>query len=205
MRAKETETAGHEAKMRRLSFLACLFATRHALAQPQVATDSFEVTSRDDLVVDGGVLVGAPTALPTGLSRGVVAGVARGAIGARVAWSTATETDLAWRVTHGDLRLRVTAALQRAVGRGTFALRLGLGATIVHETRSRHHGARAGLVGDDLATSAFALLPAADLDAVIGLHVAGPWLVLMSGGPSLAVEDGARASWSAQLGVAWQR
>jgi hypothetical protein len=64
---------------------------------------------------------------------------------------------------------------------------------------------RAGLTGSDLETSAFSMLPAADLDAVIALHVAGPWLLMMSGGPSVDVfESKLHAGWSAQLGVAWQ-
>lgn len=176
-----------------------------------IATDSFAF-SRGALAVDAGVVVGAPTALPTGLSRGVAAGVSRGvglgdrlAIGARVGWATATESDLGWRVTHSDLRIRATAALQRAVGRGTFALRLGVGGTLVHESRDRNQGERAGLMGEDLATSTYAMLPAADLELVVGLHIVGPWLVVIGGGPSVAIDDGARASWSAQLGVAWQR
>jgi hypothetical protein len=108
-------------------------------------------------------------------------------------------------VTHSDLRLRVTGGVQRAAGRGTIGLRLGVGGTLVHETRNRNQGMRAGLTGSDLHNSAFRMLPAADLDAIIALHVAGPWLLVTSGGPSIDLLDGkAHAGWTAQLGVAWQ-
>ena len=125
--------------------------------------------------------------------------------GARVSWVTATESSLPWTVTHSDLRLRVTGGVQTAPGRGTIGLRLGLGGTMVHETRVRNQGMRAGLTGSELQTSAFAMLPAADLDAVVALHIFGPWLLMTSGGPSLDLRDGKlHAGWSAELGVAWQ-
>ena len=103
------------------------------------------------------------------------------------------------------VRVQVTGGVQTSPGRGTLGLRLGLGGTLVHETRDRNQGMRAGLTGSELETSAFALLPAADLDAVVALHIAGPWLLMTSGGPSLDVHDGKlHAGWSAELGVAWQ-
>lgn len=170
--------------------------------------DTWRYRSTGDLAVDGGLVLGFPAALPTGLAKGIGAGVTTGhtlAWGARAAWVTATESSLPWMVTHSDLRLRVTGALQKAAGRGTIGLRLGVGGTLVHESRVRNQGMRAGLSGSDLETSSFAMLPAADLDAVIALHVAGPWLLVTSGGPSVDVLDGKlHAGWSAQLGVAWQ-
>jgi len=172
--------------------------------------DTWRYRSTGSLAVDAGLVVGFPAALPTGLSEGVGAGVSMTAApwfawGARAAWVTATESSLPWTVTHSDLRLRVTAAVQRAAGRATLGLRLGLGGTLVHEARTRNQGMRAGLSGSDLETSSFAMLPAADLDAVVALHVAGPWLLVMSGGPSVDVFDGKlHPGWSAQLGVAWQ-
>ena len=197
--------------MRRLVLaLATLAPVRQSVAEPNlVASDVFRYTSRSDLLVDGGIAVGFPTALPTGLSRGVALGFARGrtvAWGARVSWLTATESSMAWTVTHADLRLRATGTLQHAAGRGTIGLRLGLGGTLVHESRERNQGARAGLSGDELATSAYAMVPAGDLEAVIGVHVAGSWLLTLSGGPSLARIDGETTpSWGAQLGIGWQR
>src|SRR5262245_29035713 len=170
--------------------------------------DTWRHRSDGDLAVDGGLVVGFPTALTTGLSRGIGAGVTMGrglAWGARAAWVTATESSLPWKVTHSDLRLRITGALQKSAGRGTFGLRLGIGGTLVHESRVRNQGMRAGLSGSDLENSSTTMLPAADLDAVVALHVAGPWLLVTRGGPSLDVLDGKlHGGWSAQLGVAWQ-
>jgi len=170
--------------------------------------DTWRYQSTGNVVVDGGLVVGFPAALPTGLARGAGAGVTVGerlAWGVRASWLTATESSLSWTVTHSDLRLRTTGAVQAAAGRGTLGLRFGLGGTLVHESRIRNQGMRAGLSGSELESSAFRLVPAADLDAVIALHVAGPWLLMTSGGPSIDILDGKlHAGWSAQLGVAWQ-
>ena len=194
-----------------MAFLACCVGLPQASRADSGALltdDTWRYRSTGDLAVDGGLVLGFPAALPTGLSMGAGAGVTIGhalAWGARASWVTATESSLPWTVTHSDLRLRVTGALQKAAGRGTLGLRLGLGGTLVHETRVRNQGMRAGLSGSDLQTSAFAMLPAADLDAVVALHVAGPWLLMMSGGPSVDVLDSKlHGGWSAQLGVAWQ-
>ncbi len=185
------------------------------VAQPQQitvapqASDSFAVREGGALRVDGGLVLGFPTALPTGLSRGIGGGVTFGECplrwGVRAAWVTATEHGPAWEVTHSDLRLRVTGSAQHDAGRGSIGLRIGAGGTLVHESRLRNQGMRAGLTGDELETSAFALLPAADLEAVVAVKIAGPWQLMMSGGPSVALFDGTlRASWTAELGVAWQ-
>ncbi|GEM_PF-1268957 len=189
--------------------LATLLVARLASAQPQVASDSFGFEEGGPLRVDGGLVLGFPTALPTGLSRGIGGGVTFGECplrwGARAAWVTATENGETWEVTHSDLRLRVTGSAQHDAGRGSVALRVGLGGTLVHESRLRNQGMRAGLTGDELETSTFAMLPAADLEAVVAVHVIGPWLLTMSGGPSVALLDGSlRTSWTAELGVAWQ-
>jgi hypothetical protein len=193
-----------------------LLALAGALALPRqsraddtlLTDDTWNYASTGDLTVDGGLAFGFPAALPTGLSKGIAASVTKGrclAWGARAEWLTATESSLAWTVTQSDLHLRATGALQRIVGRGTFGLRLGLGGTLVHETRLRNQGMRAGLTGSDLETTAFAMLPAADLDAVVAIHIAGPWLMIASGGPSVDVVDSKlHGGWNAQLGVAWQ-
>jgi hypothetical protein len=191
--------------------LACCVGLSHTSRADDgtlLTDDTWRYGSTGDLAVDGGLVVGFPSALPTGLATGAGLGVSRGgwlAWGARAAWVTATESSLPWTVTQSDLRLRVTGALQQAAGRGTLGLRLGLGGTLVHESRVRNQGMRAGLTGSALETSAFEMLPAADLDAVIALHIAGPWLMMLSGGPSVDVlDDKLHAGWSAQLGVAWQ-
>ncbi|MEO8706208.1 MAG: hypothetical protein ABI867_39625 [Kofleriaceae bacterium] len=191
--------------------LAIAVLPRASAAEPPVAvvTDTFDYRTDGDLLLDGGLVVGFPTALPTGLSRGIGAGVTVGHCplrwGARVAWVSATESTRAWTVTNADLRMRVTGSLQHDAGRGAFGLRLGLGGTLVHESRSRNQGERAGLTGDELSTSVFAMVPAADLDAVVTLHVVGPWALMMSGGPSVATINGdLHGSWSAELGIAWR-
>jgi hypothetical protein len=200
--------------MRRLATcLACYLAlpspgAAHADDGALLTDDTWRYRPGGELAIDGGLALGFPAALPTGLATGLGAGLSVGrglAWGARAAWLTATESSLAWTVTHSDLQLRVTGALQAEAGRGTLALRLGLGGTLVHETRVRNQGMRAGLSGAELATSAYAMLPAVDLDGVVSLHIAGAWLMMMSGGPSLDVVDGKlRAGWNAQLGAAWR-
>jgi hypothetical protein len=103
------------------------------------------------------------------------------------------------------VRLRLTVGLQQRAGRGAFGLRLGLGGTLVHETRVRNQGMRAGLPAGELDSSTIALLPAADLDAIVSLHVAGPWLMLLCGGPSGdLLHAKLHAGWNAHLGIAWQ-
>ena len=171
--------------------------------------DTWRVRSTGLLTVDGGLLLATPAALQNGLSTGLGAGVTYGrtlAWGVRASWSSATESSLDWTVTQADLKARATGAVQGAAGRGRFALRLGLGATVVDETRVRNQGMRAGLTGSALTTHAFTTLPAADLDGVVALHVAGRWLVTLSAGPSATLRDRRpRLGWVAQLGTGWQR
>jgi hypothetical protein len=179
-----------------------------ARAAPPSADEAlFRVREGGNLTLDAGLALALPVALGTGLSTGVGAGVTIGtghlAWGVRVSWSTATEYSLDWTVSHDDIKLRVIGALQQRAGRGRFALRLGLGPTIVHETRVRNQAARAMLTGLD--TSTFDASPSGDLEAVVALHVAGPWLLILSGGPSLSDVDGsARWGWTSLLGAGWQ-
>lgn len=174
-----------------------------------LTSDSFPYRRGRGVDVDAGLVVGFPTALPTGLSRGIGGGYTGTAEpfrwGLRAAWLTATESTADWSVTQSDLRLRATTAIQHDAGRGSIALRLGVGGTLVHESRERKQGMRAGLMGSDLSTSAFAFAPAADIEAVVTVHVAGAWLLVVSGGPSGAIVDYAvHGSWVAELGVGWQ-
>ncbi|MBL9020069.1 MAG: hypothetical protein JNL83_38140 [Myxococcales bacterium] len=192
------------------AFVALSVTSAAAQEGPPIPSDSFDWRAGESPTIDGGLVVGFPTALPTGMSKGLGGGVTFGDCplrwGARAAWVTATESTAAWEVTHSDLRLRLTGSAQHDAGRGSLGVRLGAGGTLVHESRVRNQGERAGLMGDALATSAFAFVPAVDLEAVVGLHVIRSWLVVVSGGPSLAIVDGApRWSWTAQLGVAWRR
>ena len=197
-------------RIARPAVLIALAVARPALADGLITDDSFTVAPTAPLKVDAGLVAGFPAALPTGMTLGIGAGVDYShcglwMVGARASWTTATESSEAWTVTDSDLRLRATGAVQHLAGRGALALRLGLGGTVVHEARVRNQGQRAGLTGSDLASSAYAMLPAADLEAVVALHVAGPWIMVVSGGPSVVVHDGAaHGGWTSQLGVAWQ-
>jgi hypothetical protein len=152
------------------------------------------------LTVDGGLFLALPTTLGPSLSTGFGLGVLRGgtfAWGARASWSTATESSIDWTVTQWDLRLRVDGAVQHRIGRARVGLRLGVGPTIVHETRDRNQAT--------VETTASALLPAGELEAFVALHILGPWLCVLSGGPSAVIDDGAlHAGWVSLIGVGWE-
>jgi hypothetical protein len=190
-----------------LVLIACAGAAR-AEEAPRLRDDEWTVSSKGRLLLDGGLIMGRSLTLDTGMATGVGAGLTYGrrlAVGARASWATATESSMVWTVTHDDYRLRGVAIAQQPVGRGVFGLRLGAGASIVHESRTRNQGQRAQLMGSDLMNSATALLPGGELEAVVAVHVAGPWLLAVSGGPAAIVDSGAlRAGWTAQLGVGWQ-
>jgi len=201
--------------MRRIVLGLFVLAVAHVLhsttarAQgPVQLDDRWPVRPGGRLTIDGGVMLALPAALGTGLSTGVGAGAMVGRrfrLGLRVAGSSATESTIEWAVTHTELRLRAAADFQHVVGRGAFGIRLGVGPTIVHETRDRNQAARAGLSGSAAQTTAFSTLPSIDLDAVIGVHVAGPWLLIMSGGPNASwVSGDFKAGWSALVGTGWQ-
>jgi len=195
-------------EMRRLLTAVLLVGALPAESRADVTADVWRVRSAGSLTVDGGLFLGPATALGPSLSSGLGFGVTRGdrfAWEARASWSTATESSIPWTVTQADLRLRGGVALQRRLGRARVGLRLGLGPTIVHETRVRNQGMRAGLSGADLETSTYSALPAGDLEGLVAVHVFGPWLLALSGGPSASVHDGsAHGGWIAQLGVGWQ-
>lgn len=184
-----------------------LLATRAASADGLSDDDLWRYRSAP-IAIDGGVAAALPTALGTGLARGFGAGIAVGralSVGARASWVTATETAIGWDVTHDDVKLRLTGGAQTAVGRGTLGVRLGLGGTLVHETRERIRGDLAGAEGSLRRTTATVILPAADLDGVVSLHVTRGWMLIVTAGPSLArVDHKMSTGWSSYLGVAWQ-
>jgi len=186
---------------------AVLLATRAASADGLTDEDLWRYRSAA-IAIDGGVTAGLPTALGTGLARGFAAGVSVGRalfVGARAAWLTATETTIGWDVTHHDVKLRLTGGARTMVGRGTFGVRLGLGGTLIHERRDRLRGDVAGAMGELRRTTATELVPAADLDGVVSLHVTRGWMLLVSAGPSFTRTDGElRTGWNSYLGVAWQ-
>jgi len=180
-----------------------------ASAQP-APDDTFAVERDRGFDIAGGLLVAKPAVLDGSMSTGLGVDVVRHCgctleYGAQLGWSRASGTSTAWSVTHDDLRLRAIGGVRRAAGRGAFSLRMGLGTTVVHEGRERNQGERAGLMGEDLRTSAWRAIPAGDLEVVVSVHVAGRWMAVIGGGPSLYLVDGdVRAGWSAQLGAAWQ-
>jgi hypothetical protein len=180
------------------------------MARAQDLTASAQTPARN--VVDGGLVLALPAALATGMSAGVGAGYLRAVtpggwllVGARASWSTATEYTLTDEVRNDDIRLRLNLAVQKVKGRGSFGLRLGLGATAVYEGRTRAQGNRAGLEGSALSTSSWYLLPAAEVEGVVFLRVWHAWGMTLSGGPTLHLIDGSpRYGWSSGLGVLWQ-
>ena len=203
--------AGHTAPVR-LGLVVAVIALGASPAHADdrlLGDDTFAVTAPGAMQLDAGLVVGLPAALPTGISTGIGGGIEHVcgchlAYGARVSYARATESSTAWTVTHGDLRVRATGSLRTDAGRGTLALRLGLGTTVVHEDRVRNQGMRAGLSGADLETTATDALPAADLEAVVALRVVGAWTMVISGGPTATWYDShLRGGWTAELGVAW--
>jgi hypothetical protein len=162
--------------------------------------------------IDGQLVLALPAALATGMSTGVGAAFTRVATrggmlawGARASWSTATEYSLVDTIRNDDIRLRLCAQLQHAAGRGLFGLRVGVGGTIVYEGRTRGQGARAGLTGSALGSTTWAMLPAADIEAIVVLRIWNSWGMSITGGPTLHwINGGTRTGWSSGLGVTWQ-
>ena len=162
--------------------------------------------------VDAQLLLASPAALFTGMSAGVDASYTRLATrsgllawGGRASWSTATEFLTDYSVRHDDIRARIFGMIQHAAGRGSFGLRLGLGATAVYQLQTRAQGNRADLAGTALEKTSWLLFPSADLDAVVVLRVWESWGMSVSGGPALHLVDGSvRTGWSSGLGVTWQ-
>ena len=194
-----------------LAILVCTASVAHADGPRLLSDDTFTVAPHGQYVLDGAMLVASPSALPAGISTGIAAGLTREcgcnwSYGARASWSTETDSSETWMVTDQELRLRGTLALRHRAGRGTIALRAAAGATIIYEDRLHQQGMRAGLTGDALENRHFAALPAGELEAVVGLHVSGSWLAIVSAGPQLVIDTGGtpHGGFTAQLGVAWQ-
>jgi hypothetical protein len=164
--------------------------------------------------LDGQLVLALPASLQPGMSTGV--GVAftrvatRGGLlawGARASWSTATEYSPCspTEVRNDDIRLRLYGQVQRAVGRGLFGLRVGVGATLVYEGLTLVQGARAGLPASQQESTSWATLPAADIEGIVVLRVWNSWGMSVSGGPTLhGLHGGVRTGWTSGLGVTWQ-
>ena len=196
--------------LRSFSFLVvtfCSVAPRAVRADGLADEDLWRYRS-SRVALDAGLVAAHPVALETGLATGVGAGITFGdgwTWGARAAWARATEDAIGWTVTHDDLRASVVGGGQVSAGRGELGVRLGLGAAGVHETRARVHGDVAGAQGSARTDGSIAWGPTADLDAVVALHLSGAWMMVLAGGPSLAVLDGdLHVGWMSQLGAAWQ-
>jgi hypothetical protein len=192
--------------------LAGLVAFLCLVGAPALAQETTALATPPRNTADGQLVLALPTALATGLSSGVGAGflhtaAKHGALafGGRASWSTTTEYSLVDTVRNDDIRLRLCAMLQHVMGRGTLGLRLGLGATVVYEGRTRAQGSRAGLSGSELNQTGWYVFPAADLDALVVLRVWNVWGVSISGGPTFHLIDGAaRFGWASGVGVVWQ-
>jgi hypothetical protein len=170
---------------------------------------TFDTEPGGPFITDAGFVIAKPTSLPTGISTGVGAGFTRRcgcllSYGARVAWSRVREPGQTWIVTQDDFRFRAVGAIRHDVGRGSIALRLAAGPTVVHEVRDRQQGMRDPGANTVLQTRAVRALPAGEAELVVSLKIAGDWLVTAGGGPSLAIDDGATVGWISELGVAWQ-
>lgn len=198
--------------MRALAAIAIVLAGVGASPSVARADDAmtFAATDGGPYRLDAGFFAAMPAGLPSGIEDGAVIGATRAcgcafAYGARIAVTGITESSEAYTASDIDVRARATAALRHAVGRTELALRLGAGANIVYEDRTRNGGDRAGLTGDALETRTLAALPAADLEAVIAMHVIGPWLVIASGGPTAEILDGGlHGGFVAGVGIGWQ-
>ncbi|HET6612526.1 MAG TPA: hypothetical protein VFG83_11070, partial [Kofleriaceae bacterium] len=98
-----------------------------------------------------------------------------------------------------DARLRGTVTLGHAIGRGTVGLRLAAGGTVIHEHAKPTQSGRSDAV-------TWQIVPAADLEATVAVGLFGAWGLMMTGGPSLSLDDGAiDGGWVASVGVTWQR
>lgn len=203
----------------RLLSLACLMAlttligVRSAWAEVEAeavqvpASPSSTEALRGPASIDAGLLTGLPAALGTGQTGGIGAGwIGTRTLdwGVRASWSRASEDSLLWHVTHSETRLRAVGVWQRQLGRGSIGLRLGAGATVVHETRDRHQAARLAQSVAGLSTSAWTVLPGADLELAVSLRISGDWGLMLSAGPSAHWASGAlERGWVASMGVAW--
>lgn len=157
--------------------------------------------------VEFGLTTGLPAALGTGLSSGIVVGAQHAGTltwGMRAAYTQATEYTTIWAVTHREIHLRVVGGLQAALGRGSVGVRLGAGATVLYESRARAQAARLGDAATGLDTSAWSLLPGAELEAFVALPIVAGVGLGLSAGPSLHLFQGSvTPGWLAQLTAVW--
>jgi hypothetical protein len=165
------------------------------------------VAAAGPIHADAGLTLAHPAALPAGLATGVALGaMTPGVLGAglRASYASTTEYALSWATTHSEVRLRACGQLSANAGRGTLALRLGAGTTIVRESRDRAQAGRLGSSGQALSTSAWGVLPAAELEAGVQVRVVSDFGVAIFVGPTAHLLDGAvRAGFGGHVGIAW--
>ena len=205
---------GHRASREGCAVLVATLAVVFAGGGSAHAQTDAEVSAPSKNTLDAGLLLAFPAALQTGMSAGVGATFMRTATrggwlawGARASWSTATEYSAAptYAVTNQEIRLRLCGQLQRAVGRGMFGLRVGLGGTLVYEDQALVQAARVGITGSQREISDWSMLPAADIEGIVVLRVWNSWGMSVSGGPTLhGLDGGVRTGWTSGLGVTWQ-
>ena len=147
--------------------------------------------------------------LGVGQSLGGVAAFTAGygplVYGVRASVSDALEYSPSWRIDHTETRLRGLVGVRAAAGRGTWVLRLGLGLTVVHEARERHDASSLALT-EAPEESAWAAVPAIDLEGGLVLAVFGDWGLALFAGPTLhfgEVSDGARWGWTGSGAIVW--
>ena len=196
--------------MRRFA-LAILLVPAIAGADPGRLLDdhTFDTEPGGQFAGDLAFVAAKPTSLPTGLSTGVAVGFTRRcgclfSYGARIGWSRVAEDSQSWIVTQDDFRFRITGAIRHDAGRGSIALRLGAGPTLVREVRDLQQGMRDPNSDTQQQQRALRAVPAGELELVVSLKIAGTWLIDASGGPTLAIDDGVHGGWITQMGVAWQ-
>jgi len=161
------------------------------------------------VALDTGLVIARPALLGTGMVRGVAAGVSGAGWltwGLRAAWGQALEYTEHWAITDNEVRLRAVGLLQGNAGRGTWALRLGVGASAIYTTRDRAQAGRLGAAGstEELHTTAWTLAPGGELEVGVTLRVVGTWGLALFVGPSLHHARGDTiVGWGGHVGLAW--
>lgn len=201
---------GRAGGRRRCWALAWLAASLFAL--PALAEESEPDHPWRGKQLHAAMVNGLPAVLGTGMSTGASLrwlqplrqAQTRWVWGGEISASSSTEYGASWQVSQTDMRVRVLAGAQAALGRGKMALLLGAGPTAVRENRLRNQGERLGLSGDALEQNSWGALASVDLSWSVAAPVVGPWAAIVSAGPALHVgSNGAALGWSTLLGVGW--
>jgi len=167
-----------------------------------------------ELTLEAGVITALPAILEVGQTLGGQAALTVGygafLYGVNASVSEAKEYSQSWRVTHTELRVRALGGVRAAAGRGTWILRLGLGLSLVHEGRVRHDVAEVDAGNVVREESAWAAVPAVDLEGGLVLHLAGAWGIALFLGPTLhfggatnSGDGGVRWGYSGSASLVW--